>query len=35
MENGKFIDNPTLDDLLETDFELRIKTQQWIDNKHN
>ena len=35
MENGTFIDNPTLDDLLETDFELRIKTQQWIDNKHN
>jgi 1-deoxy-D-xylulose-5-phosphate reductoisomerase len=36
MENGGFIDNPTLDDLLETDFELRIKTQQWIDNnKHN
>lgn len=36
MENGGFIDNPTLDDLLETDFELRVKTQQWIDNnKHN
>ncbi len=35
MEKGDFIDNPTLDDLLETDFEIRIQAQQWIDNKHN
>jgi 1-deoxy-D-xylulose-5-phosphate reductoisomerase len=35
MEKGDFIDNPALDDLLETDFEIRIQAQQWIDNKHN
>lgn len=34
MSNGGFIENPTLDDLLETDFEARIKAQQWIDNKN-
>lgn len=34
MSNVGFIENPTLDDLLETDFEARIKAQQWIDNKN-
>ena len=35
MDKGFFISEPTLDDLMETDFEIRMKSQQWIDNKHN
>ena len=35
MDKGFFVPNPTLDDLMETDFEVRLKSQQWIDNKHN
>jgi 1-deoxy-D-xylulose-5-phosphate reductoisomerase len=36
MDNsGCFMENPTLEDLLKTDSEMRIKAQEWIDNKRN